>query len=386
MREAGAAPEVKHSRERVLEFERQLESRLEDLGEIEQNILSLGQMRSRWLVSVSNMDEIETDSYRLRLDTLRAHSELASVKIALSKMQMEETYETQALAYLIAGTKPIGDGETIEMRNRQLTQLARDNLENLRCALRDTIELRSKLGKQMHDMTSTLTKYRLDHDNRHRAVVEDVSERIQLYAERMREAVAAAKRQHQRITGEYLLLRHNARVAKEVLVRNQNEASLARKILQEKLEKLVEEAAMQRERMETAAAAELKIMTDDIRSQVIQKEMDVNHMRARIERLDATRKSTYREVRRDLRKYEKLYDELQGKRQKEITELGAELKMLRDMISKVEFELYRGKDCDQELFASKNVRTNLINSLEGDILAQLSRAGSFVRPPPPPMR
>lgn len=379
--------EMKHSRERVLEFESDLEKRLEGLLEIEQNILSLGQMRSRWLTSVSKIDEVETEAYHMRLDTLRVHTELATAKALLEKARLEETYETQALNYLIASTKPIGDGETAEERNRQLTQLARDNLENLRGALKESIDFRSKLGRQTHEHISTLAKYRSDHDNRHKAVVEDVSERIQLYAERMREAVASAKRQHHRITGEYLLLRHNARVAKEVLVRNQNEASLARKILQERLERLVEEAATQRERMETAAAAELKIMTDDIRAQVIQKEMDANHLRARIENLDASRRSSHRELRRDLRVYEKKYDALQRKRQVEVSELGAELKMLRGMIAKVERECLKQRG-DDNFYAEATAmaKSELVASLEGDILARLKSGGGsgLIRPPPPP--
>lgn len=388
-----AAPvsvETKHARERVLEFEKDLEGRLGNLVEVEQNILSLGQMRSRWLTSVSKIDEVETEAYHMRLDTLRVHTELASAKALLDRARLDETYETQALNYLIASTKPIGDGETTEARNRQLTQLARDNLENLRGALRESIEFRSKLGRQTHDLISTLAKYRSDHDSRHKAVVEDVSERIKLYAERMREAVANAKRQHHSITGEYLLLRHNARVAKEVLVRNQNEASLARRILQERLERLVEEAATQRERMETAAAAELKIMTDDIRAQVIQKEMDANHLRARIDLLDASRRSTHRELRRDLRLYEKKFDALQRRRQVEVSELGAELKMLRGMIARVEQECSRHRGGEDSFFATltekaAQARSELVASLEGDILARLkSGGGSGPRPPPPP--
>lgn len=377
--------EVKHSRERVLEFERDLEKRLGNLVEIEQNILALGQLRSRWLTSVSNIDEVETETYHLRLDTLQAHAELTSLNVQLDRARLEGQYETQALNYLVAATKPQDVNETAEARNRQLTHLARDNLESLRVALKESVDYRSKLARSVHDMIGMLSKYRIDHDNRHKSVVKELQERIQLYAERMREAVSGAKRQHQRITGEYLLLRHNARVAKEILVRNQNEATLARKILQEKLDSLVEEAATQRERMETAAAAELKIMTDDIRSDVIRKENEANHLRTRIQMLDSSRKTTCRELKRDTRKYSKKYEELQVKRKKEITELGSELKMLRDMVQRVEVELYKDSTEDEMFYQS---HPNLTTSLEADVLRQLSRkisgSMSFARPPPVP--
>ena len=378
--------EARHARERVLEFEADLEKRLGNLSDVEQNILALGQLRSRWLTSVSNIDEVETETYHLRLETLRAQAELTTLNVELDKAKLEAQYETQALNYLVASTKPMDISESAEMRNRTLTILARDNLENLRLSLKESVDYRAKLARQVHEMTGALAKYRVDHDNRHKSVVDELQERIQLYAERMREAVSAAKKQHHRITGEYLLLRHNARVAKEVLVRNQNEAALARKILQEKLEKLVEEAAAQRERMETAAAAELKIMTDDIRSEVIRKESEVNHLRTRIELLDSSRKSTFSELKRDLRKYERKYDELSVKRQSEITDLAAELKSMREMVQRVETVLYNEKVDDDPFFKSHPA---LIQSLEADVLRQLASkmisSSSVARPPPPPV-
>jgi uncharacterized protein YxjI len=375
------------TRERVLEGERELEKRLEGLVNVEHDILALGSLRKRWLTSVSNIDEVESETYHLRLETLRAHAELTSLNVLVDRGRLEGQYELQALNYLVASTKPMDDvKETSESRNRLLTHLARENMETLRSALRDSVEYRAKLARQVHEMIGILAKFRVDHDNRHKSVVDEVQERIGLYAERMREAVSAAKRQHHRITGEYLLLRHNARVAREVLVRNQNEAAMARKILQEKLERLVDEAAAQRERMEGAAATELKIMTDDIRSEVIRKESEVNQLRTRIELLDTSRKATHRELKRDLRRFEKKYDELNTKRCNEVLELAAELKMLRDMVARVEQELYRASHSEALFFAQPDVR-DVVASLEADVLKQLSKKiGSSLRPPPPPHR
>jgi uncharacterized protein YxjI len=161
---------------------------------------------------------------------------------------------------------------------------------------------------------------------------------------------------------------------------------MARKILQEKLERLVDEAAAQRERMEGAAATELKIMTDDIRSEVIRKESEVNQLRTRIELLDTSRKATHRELKRDLRRFEKKYDELNTKRCNEVLELAAELKMLRDMVARVEQELYRASHAEALFFAQPDVR-DVVASLEADVIKQLSKKiGSSLRPPPPPHR
>ena len=324
------------NRIRVLDFEKEAEERLSSLGQTEQDILSVGKLRQRWLSSVNNMDEVETDTFGLQLENMRANLELAELNLSIDQIQMEELYEQQTLNYLVQATKPLENGESKESRAEILEQMTKENLDELCGALRTSIDFRSKINKKMRDSTVELAKLRVNHDNRHSVAVSDLQDRMAQYAERMKEAVLASKKQHKKITGEYLVLRHNARVAKEVLQRSQNEAQLGRKLLQEKLEKLTEEAAGQRERMEAAALAELKIMTEDIRNNVIRKENEVNDVRRHIELL----KSSQKQSNRDLRKAVKVYDtkrlNLEKRRKSEITVIKEELQGLRNMCTSLE--------------------------------------------------
>ena len=334
-----AATENRANRARVLDFEKETADRLETLHAVEEEILSVGKLRSRWLLSVSNIDEVESETFRLKMEHIKARADLASLTLQVDKVKLEGHYESQTLNFLINATKPLEPGETKEARAKALEHLAKENLEDLNHALRSCCDLRAKLAREMHASTLELSKLRNNNDNRHASVVGELQEKITAYAERMKEAVITSKRQHQKITGEYLVLRHNTRVAKEVLLRSQNEAALARKLLQEKLDRLVEEAAVQREKMEAGAIAELKVMTDDIRNSVIKKESEVGDLRRSIAQLEASRAFASKKMRKSIKTYNEKYEALSKKREGEVKQLQSELANLRGMIHRVEMEL-----------------------------------------------
>jgi hypothetical protein len=353
------------NRNRVLEFERETKDRLVELGEIEKAILSVGQMRSRWLLGVSNIDEVESKSFSLKLDYLKAQSALAALNLQIDKVNLEGHYENQTLNYLVAATRPLDSGETKETRGKLLEQLARDNLEDLNTALRSSCDIRSKLSKEIHISTLELSKLRTNFDNRHASLVQELQDKISNYAIRMKEAVITSKKQHQKITGEYLVLRHNARTAKEVLLRSQNEAAAARKILQEKLDKMVEEATLQRERMEAGAAAELKIMTEDVRNSVIRKEGDANDLRRSIQAIETAQKRTAQSMKKSVKNDNKNYEILKNSRINEVNQWKEELSHLKGIIKRIELEL----EADEMKMKMKMNDTN--NTEEYTIFQQL---------------
>ena len=327
------------NRIRVLDFENEAEERLVSLKDVETEIVSVGKLRSRWLSSVSKTDEVETETFRLQLDGFRANSELADLSLALDQLEMESLYESQTLEYLVQATKPLDDGEHKDGRSSKLEHLTKTNLDELCNALRRSVDYRAKISKKMHDCALELSKLRVNHDSKHTEAVAELQERIANYAERMKEAVIKSKKQHKKITGEYLVLRHNARVAKEVLQRSQNEAQFERQMLQEKLRRLEDEAASQRERMESAAMAELKIMTDDIRNAVLRKETEVNEQRRSIEALQGSRKQTSRMLRKAIKSFDAKRVALEKSRKIDVEAIKGELKQLREMCSEVESEL-----------------------------------------------
>ena len=158
------------------------------------------------------------------------------------------------------------------------------------------------------------------------------------------------------ILGEYLVLRHNAKVARDILARNQKKNQDERQQLQDRLDQLIVESDAQKEKMEKITASELKVLTNDIRTKVILKEREFEEITARLEEAKAKRKSVCSDLKHNLRKYERKFDKLQIKRQRDLKEINGELKSLRDMIANLEEKLKDNKDKE-----NIDVDTNIFN-------------------------
>jgi CRISPR/Cas system CMR-associated protein Cmr1 (group 7 of RAMP superfamily) len=116
------------------------------------------------------------------------------------------------------------------------------------------------------------------------------------------------------------------------------------------------ESEAQKEKMEKITASELKVLTNDIRTKVILKERELEEITARLEEAKSKRKSVCTDLKYNLRKYERKYDKLQIKRQRDLKEINGELKSLRDMIANLEEKLKDNKDKE-----NITVDTNVFN-------------------------
>ena len=96
------------------------------------------------------------------------------------------------------------------------------------------------------------------------------------------------------------------------------------------------EAEAQRVKMESTTEFELKQITSELRSEVIQKENELSIVSQVVKELKHQKKSRLRRLTADIHRFEKNYNELQSQRSREVKDITRELKKLRDMISDVE--------------------------------------------------
>lgn len=106
--------------------------------------------------------------------------------------------------------------------------------------LRNSLDVRSALATRNFSLRQQLQQMKQTVQLEQERRAEEFEEKIAAYAQKMQSALARSKEGFERITAEYLILRHNARMAKEVLVRGQNDATTAREELQLCLAKIVE--------------------------------------------------------------------------------------------------------------------------------------------------
>lgn len=89
-------------------------------------------------------------------------------------------------------------------------------------------------------------------------------------------------------------------------------------MLQDNIDKLMLESVAQRERLEKNYSEQLRVLTNDIRSSVIQKEREYEDIVLRVERKRKATKITLKEHKKLVARYDAKYDILQEKRRAEI--------------------------------------------------------------------
>jgi len=331
-------------RQKVIDFEAEMAKRLESLPIIEADILNVGRLRMRWLDCVANIDGFEADLFRKKLDVMKLKSELAAVRLTCEMARIESCYEAQALNQLIAATKPYEHHETDDHRNMELKQTSMRNLNELKENLINSVKVRDSIASKIYYLIGDCERQKLEFISYRETVMEELSSRISTYMEKLTESMEKSKTHHKTIIGEYLVLRHNAKVAKDILARNQKKNQDERVYLQEQLDKLILESEAQKEKMEKITAGELKVLTNDIRTKVILKERELEEVTSRLEEAKAKRKSVCSDLKSNLRyyfyyyylisllfniiiisKYERKYDKLQIKRQRDLKEINGKL-------------------------------------------------------------
>lgn len=323
-------------KERVIEFEKEIRGKIDSLAILEKEILLMGKMRHIWLDSVCSVDATETAVYHKKFNILKSRSEMLSNQLMSDMLRLESHYESQTLKLLIEATRPFDEDETPESRKATTNALTREHIEELRMALEYSIDFRKKLIAAAEDIVSEVNSVFIENETHYKSVLDSIREKIESFALDLSSKVEGIAQNHHRVTSDYLVLRHNAKIAREIVSKSQNEALEARHKLQSRLDSLIEESNHQRDLMERAALAELKFQTEDVRMEVIQKERELDEVTSRVNALKSQRSTNISGLKAELKDYKRRYKRLETERQQEMVAVRTELKKLKDMVSTLE--------------------------------------------------
>ncbi len=327
------------NRERVVEFENEMRAKLATLANVERDIAEVSQKRRTWLQSISRSDESGLDVFIVKLNLLKLRAQLSSLQMTRDVVTLEGHYESQELNYLVEATQPMEENETEAQRKAALLRLQREDSDMMLKFLEQSLQYRIQLGNTNYELQSALSLIVNEIGLQQIAEEAEFNEKVAFYTSRMRKSVDISNKHYKRLTEEYLILRHNARVAKEVLTRSQNDAAKARTELQGCLDSIIHEAAVQREKMEKNSSAELTFLTADLRGEVIRKEAEAEALALRVRLLKSRQKKEVSTLKKELLSYNAKYKTLSKKRRSELKVVHSELKHLREMIDSVEQRL-----------------------------------------------
>lgn len=323
-------------RQRVLDFEKELDERLVSLSESEAGIINTGLLRQQWLASVSNSVGENSVAISKQLEVLRARAELSNVQLLVENAKLDAFHESQTLTYLTVATKPYDDDETAERRTQALDALVKENIESLKEALASSVHRRAAIADELSELVREVEKLRLEQESSNAVTLKELKSRISKYAAQLRECAATSKNNYREITGDYLVLRHNTRVAKEILMRSQSEASLTRKALEERLQRVKVEAEMQKEKVAESASAEMQALTDQIREHLDMKEHELEELKKAQEDKSGSQKTKIRELKHAIQLCTSKYNDLQEQRKSDMERVETEVKQLRELVTTAE--------------------------------------------------
>lgn len=318
-----------------------MEERIQNLHHFESEIVRTGLLRRQWLTNVTKDVDGDTELFHMKLKVKTAMMKLLRVRLATENAKIENFQFTVSLQNLIAATKPYEGDDNDMSRKKVLDLMMQNNIENIKDALSQSSAVKANLSGHVDDLLQNIEELKLQHSQQCELVVTDLQPKIAQYAAQLRESLVSSKLIDKQITGDYLVLRHNCRVATEILIRSQNEASLARQAIHENLCLIALAASNQREKIEKSSEGELTLLTEGIRLKLLRNEKDLEILQAKkTERVRATKNKLYN-LSLTYDQFETKYETLQIQRKNDLERVGGELRRLREMVGAVEMRLLK---------------------------------------------
>ena len=367
--------ELEALRNKVLAFEAETASSLSVLTLMEKDLNDVCTLRKSWITEVSGIDEIEAQTFRLQAEALRKRSSIINIEMQMDAIRLNGFYEAQQLQQLVVATRPREDGETDQDREKEINKMIKEGMVKIGRAVTESLQTRQKYKEEVESMNRQLKNLKVEYKEKKRIRLETIISDIKEYNQHLDEIRHKSQDTYKKVTNDYLILRHNARVAKEILLRSQNEANKVRNMLENNINKLMKESMALRDRMEVHSSDELQVLTEDMRKSVIDKEREYENILVRVEGKKRHTRKIMKSHKQMIKEYDAKYNALQLKRRGEILVIEKELQKLRDMISEVECQLHN-KENDDGIQMQQIAR--ILGSLQVELRESLDRNTNLI--------
>ena len=293
-----------------------------------------------WFKSETSTSSLEYEVFKKKIEIIERMGDILEAKTTIDKYRLEGYYETQRLKQLIVATKPGSKADSDgARRSAELQEVMREGATQLTKALQESVKYRQNMLKESKHLQTQLESVISERDRRAENYSQALDSALRQFIQGVEHSYKTTQRNARRVTEQYLVLRHNARIASEILARSQNDAEKERDQLKHALVECQEVA-----RQRVASAEESYQHELEARLQMLR--VDVMHCEATLENkwqenadIRVGWKNTLGQLRKEIRYYKQKYEQLQTRRRHEITVIQGELSKLRDDISNAELVL-----------------------------------------------
>jgi hypothetical protein len=329
---------IENSRDRVLSFEKELSQSIERASRIEAEVRSLGNLRRGFLTSLTSAGR-DHEVVAERIAISRAETSAVALDVILCEYSLKETHGNQELQLIELSTRPLASKETYEQRSRIIAEAHAENQETTCQQLVSLISTSLSAKSRLRSLFSAASCFEADVERSNEDAIAQAEQHIQEFNAGLKAYLTDSELVRRKVTSDYLVLRHNSRVAERVLSERRQAAIIAREELQSNLDELLKDASRRRAEVEDALRAEQSRLLQEARENLMRKESEVDNLAADVRARSKTVKQDRRSIRASIREFEHMYRRLERRRAREVRQVGGELKRFREMIAEVELSL-----------------------------------------------
>jgi hypothetical protein len=271
------------AREKTRNFEFELAATIGKLDVNESKIRNLISHRRDWLSSGTNLEELESTLLKKRIELIRDKLELLRVDSQLEQVRTEAVYENEVLKVLAAATKPLEKGEKKHERDKMIATISHNSTKVVFEAVQKALNHQSLIADSADEMNRNVDIFFIDQEQRRHGRIELLNAKFEKYISALKTIVGSSEDKLKQVTSQYLVLRHNARIAREVLMTNQSKIGREKQILINKITGMRTEVEEQLSSAEIKFESEMNTVVGQRRSEVLRREEELEHDWAELE-------------------------------------------------------------------------------------------------------
>jgi hypothetical protein len=332
------------ARQRALAFEREYEESIDELKKVEVFLKELLMLRKNWLSKDCTSKHLDFETTKKQFEILKLQADILSSQVDLDKFTLESYYESQQLKQLVEGTKPTEPNDPQgKMREVKMERIMREGAEDLKRSLTESILFRQKASSESKRLVSMLDNKQTEKAHNDQMINEDADNTLTLFVDRAKKSLHKTKTSLKLVTGNYLVLRHNSRMATAVLTKSRNEIALQRKKLRENYKQLELEVEAKKLQDEESRKTELEIQIRRQRSEVMKYESELELKWNENEDIREQQNKSIKDIKLAIKTYDAQYKDLQIRRRKELVTVQGQLTRLREELSVAEEAVYTAR-------------------------------------------
>mmetsp|Transcript_15640 Transcript_15640/g.22928 ORF Transcript_15640/g.22928 Transcript_15640/m.22928 type:complete len:419 (+) Transcript_15640:26-1282(+) len=323
-----------------------------DLMFLEDELKSITEKRKKFLNLLTDQihddnlksfgsERSQDDFYMKKLEVLRLQTELFSLQLQIDSQRLQDEQQIHELNYLIAATEPFPDdggdaADHLQSRKSQLEAVARKDSESLLLFLQTSLQQRAQQRVAGGELQFAVSGAGQQMQALQLSLLRDLQLTASGFLERLRTSLQAAKDLNHKVMGQYLVLRHNSRVACALLQHSKDSAAEERRSLAASLSQAQQAADSERRQCEQVTAAEYGTRTEELRSQVVACEQRLALLTARHTVTTARNRQQLKSLKKQIRQVDGLHDSLQRRRAADSQRIQQELSTLRAQVRQAE--------------------------------------------------